>query len=144
MNTSAKTTNPWPTASNDRYEVIRRRAEEIYIRNGRIPGHDLANWAQAEREITLEATTEAAATVRRTAIVVRVNGAEFVGEYDHAAAESYKPGEFAAHASVSVHFHGNKMFILRPNGKVLETSIVKTGASRASNNPASTSPAFGK
>ena len=106
---------------NHRYELIRRRAEEIYIRNGRIPGHDLANWAQAEREITIEA-----ASVRRTAIVVRVNGREFVGEYDLAAADGYKPGEFAVHAPVSVHFHGNKMFILRPNGEVLDTTIVKT------------------
>lgn len=125
MNVSANTTNPWPIASRDRYEAIRRRAEEIYIRNGSIPGHDLANWAQAEREITLEA-----ATVRRTAIVVQVNGTEFVGEYNPASADGYKPGEFAARAAVSVHFHGNKMFILRPNGKVLETTIVKTGASR--------------
>ena len=131
MNISANTTKPWPTPSNDRYEVIRRRAEEIYVRNGRIPGHDLANWAQAEREITIET-----AAVRRTAIVVRVNGTEFVGEYDPAADDGYKPGEFAAHASVSVHFQGNKMFILRPNGKVLDTTIVKTGASGASTEPA--------
>ena len=119
---------------NHRYEVIRLRAEEIYIRNGRIPGHDLDNWAQAEREITIEA-----ASLRRTAIVVRVNGMEFVGEYNPAAADDYKPGEFAAHAPVPVHFHGDKMFILRPNGKVLDTTIVKTGIG-----PESTSVASGK
>jgi hypothetical protein len=131
MNTSPNTPNLWPTPPINRYEAIRRRAEEIYIRNGRIPGHDLDNWAQAEREITLESAAR-----RRTAVVVRVNGTEFVGEYSPAA-ESYIPGEFSPHAAVSVHFHGNKMFVLRANGKVLETTIIKTGAG-----PASTSPEF--
>jgi hypothetical protein len=129
MNTSLETFSSWPTSPHDRREAIRRRAEEIYIRNGRIPGHDLDNWAQAEREITLES-----AAVRRTAIVVRVNGSELVGEYNPTAADGYKPGEFSPHASVSVHFHGDKMFILRPNGKVLETAIVKTDAGPASTN----------
>jgi hypothetical protein len=133
MNTSPNTLNPWPTPPINRYEAIRRRAEEIYIRNGRIPGHDLDNWAQAEREITLEAAAR-----RRTAVVVRVNGTEFVGEYDPAT-DGYMRGEFLPHAAVSVHFHGNKMFILRPNGKVLETTIIKTGVGSAS-----ASQAFGK
>jgi hypothetical protein len=35
-------------------EAIRIRAEEIYIRNGRIPGRDLDNWTQAETEILRE------------------------------------------------------------------------------------------
>src|SRR5579863_64228 len=43
-----------PSVSNspsNRFDVnqaIRRRAEEIYERNGKLPGRDLHNWAQAE------------------------------------------------------------------------------------------------
>lgn len=50
MNAAANNPQPWPTTPVDRQEAIRRRAEEIYIRNGRIPGRDNENWAQAEQE----------------------------------------------------------------------------------------------
>ena len=80
--------NPRPT---DQHEAIRRRAEEIYIRNGRIPGRDVENWAQAEQEILRESSSPA---TRRTAIVVKVNGVQYVGEYDLASANGYLPGEF--------------------------------------------------
>ena len=43
MNAAANTPNPWPTAPRDLHEAIRRRAEEIYIRNGKLPGRDLEN-----------------------------------------------------------------------------------------------------
>jgi hypothetical protein len=33
-------------------EQIRRRAREIFLRNGSKPGHDLDNWLQAERELS--------------------------------------------------------------------------------------------
>jgi hypothetical protein len=105
----------------DQQEAIRRRAEEIYIRNGKIPGHDLENWAQAEQEILRESPNPAP---RRTAIVVKVNGVAYVGEYD-AASSDYEPGEFGPGVTVPVRFRGNKMLVLRSNGKVLETTIVK-------------------
>jgi|SRR5579862_3150479 len=122
MNAAANNPQPWPASTVDRQEAIRRRAEEIYIRNGRIPGRDAENWAQAEQEILQELSGEAP---RRTAIVVRVNGEEYVGEYDPDSADGYVPGEFGAGMSVPVRFHGGKMLVLRPNGKVLETRIVK-------------------
>jgi Protein of unknown function (DUF2934) len=125
MNSVPKTPNPWPTVALDRHEAIRRRAEEIYIRNGRIPGRDLDNWAQAEQEILSES---AGSSPRRTAIIVKVNGAEYVGEYNAASSEGYLPGEFGPGTAVPVRFHGDKMFVKRPNGKILETTIVrKTG-----------------
>ena len=122
MNAAANTPNPWPTIVPDQNEAIRRRAEEIYIRNGRIPGRDVENWAQAEQEILQEFADR---PHRKTAIVVRVNGAEYIGEYNPESSDGYVPGEFGAGASVPVRFHGDKMFVKRPNGKELETTIVK-------------------
>jgi hypothetical protein len=121
MNAAAKTPNPWPKTPPDRHEAIRRRAEEIYIRNGKLPGHDAENWAQAEREILRES---AASPARRTAIVVRVDGREYVGEYNPTSCDGYLPGEFGPGVSVPVRFHGDKMLVKRPNGKILETTIV--------------------
>jgi Protein of unknown function (DUF2934) len=109
------------------HEAVRRRAEEIYIRNGRVAGRDLENWALAEQEIQREVAA-AATLARRAAIVVRVNGTEYVGEYGAETSDGYVPGEFCPGASVPVRFDGDKMFVKRPNGKELETSIVqKTG-----------------
>ncbi len=122
MNAAANTPNPWPIATRDLHEAIRRRAEEIYIRNGKIPGRDLENWAQAEQEIRREFADR---PHRKTAIVVRVNGAEYIGEYSPESSDGYVPGEFGAGSSVPVRFHGDKMFVKRPNGKELETTIVK-------------------
>lgn len=60
----------------DLHELLRRRAEEIYIRSGRIPAHDVQNWTQAEEEIQ----TEFERASHRTAIIVRVSGVQYVGE----------------------------------------------------------------
>ncbi len=106
-------------ALSDVDEVIRRRAEEIYIRNGRIAGRDLENWAQAEQEIRREMSG------RRAAIVVKVNGARYVGEYAPQTSDGYRPGELGPGASVAVRFVGDKMFVKRPNGKELETTIIE-------------------
>jgi len=114
----------WPSFWTDRQEAIRRRAEEIYIRNGRIPGRDLENWTQAEQEITREAAEH---SLRRTAIVVKVNGVQYIGEYATDSTDGYTPGEFTKGVPVPVRFDGDKMFVKRPNGKELETRIVKKG-----------------
>ena len=122
MNAAANTPNAGPTVVPDRHEAIRRRAEEIYISNGRIPGRDVENWAQAEQEILREFGEQPA---RKTAIIVRVNGTEYIGEYNPESSDGYVPGEFGAGASVPVRFHGDKMFVKRPDVKELETKIVK-------------------
>jgi Protein of unknown function (DUF2934) len=105
----------------DLQERIRNRAEEIYVRNGRIPGRDLENWSQAEQEIQAEMNQ----TRRRTAIVVRVKGVQYVGEYQIEFAEGYEPGEFGPGDAVPVRIEGDRMLVQRPNGKVLETKIVQ-------------------
>ena len=117
-----QTQPPGPAVVPDLQEAIRRRAEEIYIRNGRIPGRDLENWARAEKEILAET---AAPPAHRTAVVVTVDGVKYVGEYDSASSEGYTPGEFLAGTRVPVRFDGDKMFVKRPNGKELETRVVK-------------------
>ena len=114
-----KSPNPPAAATSDVHEAIRRRAEEIYVRNGKIPGRDLENWAQAEQEILREAAPQ------RTAVIVKVSGKEYVGEYDPETSDGYRPGEFGPGTAVPVRFHGDKMFIKRPNGKILETTIVR-------------------
>ncbi|HZQ93640.1 MAG TPA: DUF2934 domain-containing protein [Candidatus Sulfotelmatobacter sp.] len=101
-------------------EMIRRRAEEIYVRGGRLPGRDLDNWAQAEAEIL----QEYGESMRRTAIVVDVNGVQYVGEYDLESGGGYQPGEFFGGEDIPVRFEGEKMFVRRPNGAELETTIV--------------------
>ena len=120
-------TSPLPDSSASRpedvqlHEAIRQRAEEIYIRSGRISGRDVENWSQAEQEIKLEAER----ATRRKAVVVRVNGVQYFGEYHPEACDGYQPGEFGKGKVVPVRFEGNKMFVKRPNGKELETTIVK-------------------
>jgi hypothetical protein len=105
----------------DLHARIRRRAEEIYHRNGRVEGRDLENWSQAEREIRAELK----GTARRVAVVVRIDGVQYVGEYRPEAADGYAPGEIGSGAPVSVRFEGEKMFVTRPNGKELETRVVQ-------------------
>jgi Protein of unknown function (DUF2934) len=134
--------HPWPTPLSDLHELIRRRAEEIYFRNARVPGRDKENWAQAEREIAqelagLSSTEDASAPPaehpaehppehpsHRPAVVVTVHGVKYVGEYDPATSEDYHAGEFAKGKPVPVRFDGDRMFVKRPNGKELETRIV--------------------
>ena len=103
--------------SSELREAIRRRAEEIYIESGRIPGRDLENWTQAETEI-LHKTSG-----RRSAIVVEVNGTQIVGEYKLDACGGYQPGEFSVGEDVSIRFDRAAMFIKRKNGTELETAI---------------------
>lgn len=131
----------WPTESPDVHELIRRRAEQIYYRSGGVPGRDNLNWMQAEREIQAEREaqakqagaaendddilTEDATPASHRAVTVKVNGVQYVGEYSSEAAGDYHAGEFKAGEPVPVRFAGDKMFIKRPNGRELETTIVK-------------------
>jgi hypothetical protein len=108
-------------ASDKVHDAIRRRAEEIYIRSGRVAGRDIQNWAQAEAEIMNEL---AAGSGCLPAIVINVEGVQYVGEYDPNSAGDYKPGEFAVGTAIPIRFDGDKMFVLRPNGCELETTIV--------------------
>ena len=102
-------------------QAIHRRAEEIYERSGRIPGRDLHNWALAEAQIRTETSTHSAC---KPAVVVKVEGVQYIGEYDSALASGYTPGEFVAGDPVRVRFEDGKMVVIRPNGQLLETTII--------------------
>jgi hypothetical protein len=116
------TPKAWPKPPADMHDAICQRAEEIYIRKGRVSGHDLENWMQAEAEIFHESVR---IPTKRAAIVVNVDGVQYVGEYEDRSAAGYVPGEFTTGQPVPVRFEGNKMFIQRPNRTELETDIVK-------------------
>jgi len=116
------TPKAWPKPPADMHEAICQRAEEVYIRNAKISGHDLENWMQAEAEIFRESVRT---PTKRAAIVVRVDGVQYVGEYDASSAAGYAPGEFTIGEPMPVRFDGNKMFVQRANRIELETDIVK-------------------
>lgn len=104
-------------------QAIRRRAEKLYEERGRVPGHQVEDWLQAEAEVLREI---ALAQLPKPALVVlRFAGALYTGEYDANHCEAYTPGEFRAGAPVEVRFAADRMYVKRPNGKELETRIVR-------------------
>jgi Protein of unknown function (DUF2934) len=121
MESDGKSSSAERATPSDLHELIRQRAEEIYDRRGRVPGHDLENWAEAEREILHELNAQR----RRHAVVIKVNGSRYVGEYSMEQSGNYAPGEFQLGGQVSVRFEGEKMFVKRPNGEELQTIVVK-------------------
>jgi hypothetical protein len=102
-------------------EAIRRRATELYRQGGAVEGHDVDNWYQAEAEILRESTIHAV----RHAVVVTVRGVVYTGEYESAAADGYIPGEWKPGDAVPVRRSGDKLYLRRPNGRELQTTIVK-------------------
>jgi hypothetical protein len=102
-------------------EAIRARAEEVYRRSGAVEGHDLENWRQAEAEIMREIVPQ----VSCPAVVINVEGVVYTGEYNVTDAGGYLPGEWKTGDRVPVRLEGDRLFLRRPNGRELETSIVK-------------------
>jgi len=102
-------------------EAIRRRATELYQQGGKVEGHDTDNWYRAEAEILRESAT----TPSRRAVVVNLQGVVYTGEYEAAAADGYSPGEWKPGDPVSVRLAGDKLYLRRPNGHELQTTIVK-------------------
>jgi hypothetical protein len=101
--------------------AIRRRAEKLYEAGGRAQGHEVEDWLQAEAEILRE--VECPPKLARVA--VRFERATYIGEYDAQQCDGYTRGEFRAGAPVELRFVGQTMFVKRPNGKELETKVVR-------------------
>jgi hypothetical protein len=102
-------------------EAIRRRAIELYERSGEVAGHDSENWYQAEAEILRESV----GTPIRRAIVVNIQGVVYTGEYECTSADGYTPGEWTPGDPVPVRLSGDKLYLRRPNGRELQTTVVK-------------------
>jgi hypothetical protein len=101
--------------------AIRKRAADLYLQGGKVPGHDVENWKRAEAEILREVSNQGP----RPAVVINVDGIVYTGEYDGSAAGGYTPGEWKAGDRIPVRLEGDKLFLRRPNGRELVTSIVK-------------------
>jgi hypothetical protein len=111
--------------------AIRARAREIYERSGKLPGRDVQNWTQAEAEVMQEWSEKEwskSPVAGRTAIVVNINGVEYIGEYTPVEADGYRPGEFDRGQHVPIRIVGSKMFVTRPNGTELETTLINNRA----------------
>lgn len=102
-------------------EAIRRRATEVFQRAGAVEGRDAENWFQAEAEILRESATN---PIRR-AVVINVEGVVYTGEYECTSADGYTPGEWNPGDPVPVRLAGDKLYLRRPNGHELQTTIVK-------------------
>ena len=105
-------------------QAIRRRAQQLYEQRGRVPGHEVEDWLQAEADVKKEAQPRAS---RPAYVSVKVAGVTYVGEYDAAACQGYTPGEFQAGEPVRVRVNREKIFITRPDGTELEARIVRQG-----------------
>jgi hypothetical protein len=108
-------------ASPQQQEAIRRRATELFQRGGAAEGHDAENWYQAEAEIL----RESAGNPPRRAVVVNVRGVVYTGEYESSSADGYIPGEWKPGDPVPVRLVGDKLYLRRPNGRELQTTVVK-------------------
>lgn len=104
--------------------AIRRRAEEIYEARGRVPGHEVEDWLQAEADVVRMMTARPAGQPAH--IVVRVHGVTYTGEYDSENCDGYRPGEFTAGAPIHVRVEGDTLYIRRPNGVELVARVVKS------------------
>ena len=102
-------------------DAIRRRATELYQQGGAVAGYDAENWYRAEAEILRESSTH---PVRR-AVVVNLQGVVYTGEYESTSADGYTPGEWKPGDPVPIRLSGNKLYLRRPNGRELQTTIVK-------------------
>jgi len=102
-------------------EAIRRRATELYQQGGAVAGRDTENWYQAEAEILRESATHPA----RRAVVVNLQGVVYTGEYESGSADGYTPGEWQPGDPVPIRLSGDKLYLRRPNGRELQTTIVR-------------------
>ena len=115
---------PWPNSLQDLQQAIRRRAEEIYIRNGKIPGRDMDNWAQAEQEIRREsAPRNSQDRDRASGERQRNTSANTMSQSsDGYCPGRVRPGRIRSRSASTA----TRCSCKRANGKVLETTIVKS------------------
>ena len=126
-------------------EAIGRRARELYDLRGRVEGHDLEDWLQAEAELTgkiekqekpshektcVEGTEwpspPAAPANRKPAFFnVKVDGVLYTVEYDSNRCDSYNPGMLKKGQPLQLRLEDNKLYVKLPNNQELETKVIK-------------------
>jgi hypothetical protein len=115
--------NQGDEASRTLRQAIERRARELYEQRGRVAGHELEDWLQAEAEVTQ--TTSPPPERKPASIVVRVGDIIYTGEYDAAACGDYTPGNLKKGQPITVLVKGDQLLINLPSGGQLVTTIVK-------------------
>ena len=124
--------DPDQSASPEFTEAVRQRAQQLYELHGKMPGHDLENWTQAEAEVRARLASQAvsrphvpAAQPTLRHLRIKIDGVIYTGEYDPVTSGDYAPAEFDAGAPVEVCFEGDNMTLKRRNGEQLRTRIVR-------------------
>lgn len=80
----------------------------------------MENWFRAEAEVLRESASQT-----RAAVVINLDGVVYTGEYESSCADGYLPGEWKTGDPVPVRLEGDQLFLRRPNGRELQTTIVK-------------------
>jgi hypothetical protein len=102
-------------------EILRRHVPQIYEISEVAKGYDAESCYQAEAEVLRESTLQSL----RRAIVVNIEGVVYTGEYECSSADGNLPGEWQPGDPIAVRVEGDKMYLRRPNGREIETTIVK-------------------
>ena len=110
----------WEIHKSDPRHAIRPRAQ------GRQEGGeqgelDLEDCNEAEAEVLRESGT----CQTRASVVINLEGVVYTGEYDFATSGDYMAGEWQAGDRITVRLAGDRMYLRRPNGRELETQVVK-------------------
>ena len=112
-----------PTNNSTQFDAaIRRRATELFRESGRLVGRDAENWYRAEAEILRESGTH---LIRRRRGRRMSKALSTPGSTNRTSADGYTPGEWNPGDPVQVRVAGDKLFLRRPDGRELQTSIVK-------------------
>ena len=106
-------------------DEVRRRAQRLFEEGGRVLGHEVEDWLEAERELIEESVKAPAPPAY---IVVKLNGVTYTGEYDPSHCDGYRPGEFEVSAPVRVRVDREQLIIQRPGGQQLQARIVRRSA----------------
>jgi hypothetical protein len=113
--------SPASSGSAQRREDISQSNIQVYEISGQADGRNAENCYRGEAEVLRESTLQSL----RRAIVVNIEGVVYTGEYDCGLADGYLPGEWKAGDPIAVRVEGDKLYLRRPNGREMETTIVK-------------------
>jgi hypothetical protein len=103
--------------------AIRLRAEKLYEARGRVAGHEVEDWLQAEAEILRELQC----FPKLARVAVHFEGATYIGEYDAQHCDGYTRGEFRAGTPVELPFRGSDYVHEAPQRQRIENRGCEKG-----------------